>query len=118
MDRLIADTDRLGAFMIRAGSPVADVPGRTSLAQNLPNPFNAFTTISFTLAERGHVTLDVFNVQGRRVVRLIDGVRDAGSHTAVWHGASNQSGSLASGVYLYRLEAGSFLETKKMVLLK
>lgn len=85
----------------------------TSLDQNYPNPFNPRTTISFTLASERHVTLDVFDVSGRRVAALLDGVRGAGRHAVDFDAAS-----LASGVYFYRLTAGSFVEQKKMVLLK
>ncbi len=115
---LVAITDRLGAFTIGAGSPGDGIPVLTALAPNVPNPFNAFTTISFTLADREHIKLDIYNVQGRRITRLVDGIFEAGPHEVSWNGTEERGGNLASGVYLYRLEAGSFVETKKMVLLK
>ncbi len=84
-----------------------------SLSQNYPNPFNPQTTISFSLPEASDVTLTVFNVSGQEVATLVNGNLSAGSHTVNFDGAS-----LTSGVYLYRLTAGSFTAQKKMVLMK
>jgi hypothetical protein len=87
---------------------------RTELGQNYPNPFNPATTIKFSLAEPQNVTLSVFNVRGQLVSRLIDGEQMAiGPHTVPF-----VANDLASGVYFYRLEAGSYVEMKKMVLMK
>jgi len=85
----------------------------TSLAQNFPNPFNPRTTISFSLAKEGNVRLEVFDVSGRRVQSLVDGVKSAGRHTVDF-----DASSFSSGVYFYRLIAGGIVEQKKMVLLK
>ncbi len=85
----------------------------TQLEQNVPNPFNPRTTITFSLAEESNVRLDVFDVTGKRVATLVDGVRSAGRH-AIGMDAS----SLASGVYFYRLNAGGVVQQKKMILLK
>jgi flagellar hook assembly protein FlgD len=96
-----------------------DVPvPRTTLHQNYPNPFNPATTISFDLAQPGHVRLDVFDVAGRRVATLVDGVRAAGLSRATWDGRDSHGQPVSSGVYFYRLMAGGTLQTKKMVLLK
>ncbi len=89
------------------------VPSGFQLDQNYPNPFNPTTVISFTLPEATHVKLEIYNVMGQLVSTVVDGYREAGSHTAIWSGSD-----AASGIYLYRLEAGEFVETKKMVLLK
>jgi hypothetical protein len=97
-------------------SPVATahIPGlAAALGQNYPNPFNPRTTMEFTLAEAGFVTLEVFDVSGRRVATLVNGIKSAGRHT-VEFGAS----SLSSGVYSYRLTAGHTVETRKMTILK
>ena len=88
-------------------------PPGFSLGGNYPNPFNPVTTIPFSIQESSHVTLTVYDVTGRAVVRLVDGVRTAGTHSTIFD-ASN----LASGIYLYRLEAGDFNATGKMVLMK
>ena len=88
-------------------------PQATRLDQNYPNPFKPRTEISFTLAEAGHVRLEVFDVAGRRVASRVDGARGVGPHTV-----SFDASSLSSGSYFYRLIAGGAVEQKKMVLLK
>lgn len=84
-----------------------------ALHQNFPNPFNPETSISFDLAEASVVKLSVYNVAGQEVATLADGNLSAGSHTISFDGAN-----LTSGVYLYRLTAGEFTATMKMVLMK
>jgi len=88
-------------------------PQSFRIEQNYPNPFNPATTISFTLAERAQVRLEVFSVTGSLVATLVDGMREAGSYAVPFH-----ADNLPSGVYLYRIEAGSFKTTKRMLLLK
>ena len=90
-----------------------DVPGRFLLEGNYPNPFNPETTIRYALPERARVRLMVYDVLGRKVAVLVDDDQLPGSYTARFDAAS-----LPSGAYVYRLEAGSFSETRKMVLLK
>lgn len=94
----------------------APLPDTPTLAQNYPNPFNPSTTISFYLPESGHVTLDIFDIQGRRVVELVNGVVDAGTMNVDWEGLDSRGNQVASGVYFYRLAAGNAESTKKMVL--
>lgn len=89
------------------------LPNGIALDQNYPNPFNPTTEISFSLSEGADVTLGVYNVLGQNVAVLINEHLEAGHHTISWDGSRT-----ASGVYLYRLTAGSLVETKKMVLLK
>ncbi|HEU4365410.1 MAG TPA: FlgD immunoglobulin-like domain containing protein [Candidatus Krumholzibacteria bacterium] len=99
--------------------PTATGPARaTRLEQNYPNPFNPQTTIAFSLAQRGAVTLAVYDVAGRLVRRLADGTADAGEHSAAWDGHNDAGAQVASGVYFYKLTAGDFVQTRKMVLLK
>jgi WD40 repeat protein len=88
-------------------------PGEFHLFQNYPNPFNPSTTIGFSLPSRSRVTLRVYNVIGQLVSTLVDGELTPGSHSTAFDGTG-----LPSGVYLYRLTAGSFSETKRLVLLK
>jgi PKD repeat protein len=85
----------------------------TELGQNFPNPFNPRTTIAFTLASEAHVTLDVFDVSGRRVASLMNETQGAGQHTVDF-----DASALASGVYFYRLTAGGVVQQRKMILLK
>ena len=94
------------------------LPSAFSLNQNYPNPFNPVTTISFSLPEATDVTLDVFNIMGQKVATLVNGPMEAGEHQIQWDGKVEGSGSVATGVYFYRLQAGEFVETKKMLLLK
>ena len=83
------------------------------LQQNYPNPFNPNTTIQFDLPKTSKVTLKVFNILGEEVSTLVSDRLSAGSHTYEWD-ASN----LSCGVYLYRLEAEGYFETRKMILMK
>ncbi len=94
------------------------IPTEYGLQQNYPNPFNPSTEISFTLAEAGHVRLDVFNVMGQKVATLIDGYRERGPHSVMWNGRTGSGDMASSGVYFYRLESGTFADTRKMILLK
>jgi len=89
------------------------MPTVYSLSQNYPNPFNPTTTIGFTLPKGGQTTITIFDVLGREVRRLIDRELQEG-----YHAVSVDAGSLPSGVYFYRIQSGSFVQTKKMVLTK
>ncbi len=88
------------------------------LDQNCPNPFNPSTEISFSLPEKGEVSLNIYNIKGQLVKTLAEGVYDQGNHSVVWHGKNNAGSDCASGVYFYRLVSGKVSEIKKMVLLK
>ena len=93
-------------------------PTSYSLDQNYPNPFNPSTQIAFSLAKPGHVTLTIFDLLGREVTTLVDRVMPAGEHSQSWSGRSGSGATVASGIYMYRLSAGTFAETRKMMLLK
>jgi hypothetical protein len=84
-----------------------------NLTQNYPNPFNPSTKISYSIAKDEYVTLNVYNVAGKEVARLVDGQRSAGEYSV-----SFNASELPSGVYFYKLSAGSFTQIKKMVLTK
>jgi DNA/RNA endonuclease YhcR with UshA esterase domain len=92
--------------------------GKFGLAQNMPNPFNPKTTIAFNLTEPGDVTLEIYDVAGRRVAILLDGHMGAGVHMAHWDGRTSDGERAASGVYFYKLAAGDERTSRKMVLLK
>ncbi len=98
-------------FEVEAGVPV--LPQVYSLEQNFPNPFNPATTLRFSLPEAGHVTLAVYDASGRLVTTLVEGMREAGNHEVTFDAAN-----LSSGVYLYRMQAGEFAASGKMVLMK
>jgi hypothetical protein len=95
--------------------PLAPANG---LAQNYPNPFNPQTTIAFSLAQRANVHLAIYDVNGALVHTLVNGVRPAGPSSASWDGRDMNGALVSSGVYFYKLVAGGFTQTKKMVLLK
>ena len=93
-------------------------PSDFVLHQNYPNPFNPSTTINFRLAKSGLVTLKIFDLSGRGIKTLIEGPRDAGVHTVTWDG-TNQSGQpIASGIYVYRLQADEFSQAAKMMFIQ
>ena len=96
----------------------AQVPGAFLLHQNYPNPFNPSTAIRFALPRATSAQLIVFNLQGREIRRLIDEFLPGGSHTIHWDATNHQGQPVSSGVYLYRLQAGGYGETRKMILLR
>jgi hypothetical protein len=108
-----------GSANVANNSPHADVavarivPEKNSLDQNYPNPFNPSTEIHFGLSQPSRVTLVVYDMLGREVARLADAEMDAGYHSITWN-ASNVS----SGVYIYRLSAGDFVQVRRMVVMK
>ena len=90
-----------------------ELPLRAGLYQNYPNPFNPSTTIRYGLPQRLPVTLTIFNTLGQQVALLQNGEQEAGYHEVLFEGSG-----LSSGVYFYRIEAGSFVETRKLLLLR
>ncbi|MGH7456771.1 MAG: T9SS type A sorting domain-containing protein, partial [bacterium] len=83
------------------------------LAQNYPNPFNPSTNIAFALVQAGNVKLRIFNALGQKVATLVNGRMSAGQHNVAW-----DARNVPSGIYFYKLEAGAFSQTRKMVLMK
>ncbi len=92
-------------------------PSGFMLNQNYPNPFNPTTTISFNLPKQQHVTLEVFNILGQKIVTLLNEIKPAGTHTVNFD-ASSAGGGLNSGFYIYKLAAENFTQIKKMTLIK
>jgi hypothetical protein len=110
--RLVIGTE---AYARRASGFDGATPLDYHLAPSYPNPFRSTTTIHYALPRAEHVVVEVFDVTGRRVAVLVDGEVEAGYHTVVWDGRGGR-GELASGLYLYRLRAGSFTATRRAVL--
>ena len=100
------------------GADTPETPEKNYLAQNYPNPFNPLTQIVFGLAEPAHVSLRVYNAAGQLVRVLIDEELSAARYEKNWDGRDGAGRPVSSGLYFYRLEAGSFIETRKMVLLR
>ena len=92
---------------------IASVPGSPTLQQNYPNPFNPSTTINYSLPANSRVVLKVYDLLGREVRTLVDEKQNAGYHNVTF-----QAAGLPSGVYFYRLQAATYSETKKLLLLK
>ena len=90
----------------------------TALHNNYPNPFNPETTISYSVKETGPVTIDVYNVKGQLVKTLVKGIQEPGNHTIVWNGTDNNGRAVSSGVYYYKMNAGKYSSTKKMIMMK
>ena len=101
-------------------SPVVQpsFPGALVLNQNVPNPFNPSTTISYELAGAGPVSLQVFDLSGRLVTTVFEGGEEAGRHEKIWLGRDQTDRPVATGVYFYRLRAGGDVETRRMMLVK
>jgi len=89
-----------------------------SLYQNYPNPFNPTTTMIYNLPKPEHVRLTVYNMLGQEVVTLVNEKQAGGVYRVQWDGRNQEGMPAASGVYLYRLRAGEFAETRKMLLLR
>jgi hypothetical protein len=94
------------------------LPPQFSLQQNYPDPFNPLTTISYTLPQRSYVTITVFNILDQKVRTLVDEIKPPGTHEIVWDGTDQSGKPVSSGMYFYKLQAGDYVETRKMVLLK
>lgn len=99
-------------------SVFVEKPKTFSLAQNYPNPFNSNTSIKFQLPDHTHLTLKIYNILGQEVRTLVDQVKEAGYHTIIWNGLDNYDNQVSSGIYYYRLESKTFVQSKKMVYLK
>jgi hypothetical protein len=93
-------------------------PAASFLAQNFPNPFNPATRIAFGLAAPADVSLRIYDAAGRLVRVLVEGARPAGNYAELWDGRDARGAAVASGIYFYRLDAGAFESTKKMILLR
>jgi len=94
-------------------SPNAKIPNRYALEQNYPNPFNPSTLIRYSLPVDCYVRLKVYDILGREAATLVDGLQEAGYKSAVW-----AASAFSSGIYFYRIQAGSFVQTRKLILMR
>jgi hypothetical protein len=90
----------------------------TYLGSNYPNPFNPTTTIEYSIDKEQYIELSVYDPAGKRVKNLGQGILEAGVHRVIWDGKNDQGKQVASGIYFYRLKAGSFIKSNKMILLR
>ncbi|MDH4038915.1 MAG: T9SS type A sorting domain-containing protein [Candidatus Krumholzibacteria bacterium] len=122
-NRVCGETSSLSPFVVGIGSVTAAGPGpaprQLALYQNVPNPFNPTTVIRYDVPVSGTpVTIRLYDVAGRLVRTLVDEARPAGVHHVSWDGRNGHGESVATGVYFCRMQAGTFVQTRKMVLLK
>lgn len=118
-------TDQGSSIIIWApGSPVSvddvslTLPDAFTLRQNYPNPFNPSTRITYSILEGAPVKLDIYDILGRKIRTLVNEVQNPNTYTLVWDGLDEHGSLVSGGIYFYRLQAGTSVETRKMVLLK
>ncbi|HCQ04708.1 MAG TPA: hypothetical protein DIT99_30355 [Candidatus Latescibacteria bacterium] len=110
----LGESTQFGPVQLRVGAPNV-----FALHHNAPNPFNPTTTIRFDLPDPVKVTLIVYNILGQKVIRLINNrATEAGFHKILWHSRNEAGRATASGIYFYHIQAGDFVKTRKMLLLK
>ena len=111
-------------IIILDNSPLTEVneklqqPLSYKLLQNYPNPFNPTTTIMYEIPSTGKVTLEIYDILGRRVATLVNNVQRQGRYNIIWNGRNSAGQTVSSGVYFYRLQSGNFINIKKMIMLK
>ena len=96
----------------------AIIPIAYTLHQNYPNPFNPVTTLRYDLPENSLVNIIIYDLLGRQVKTLVNQTQNAGFKSIIWNATNNYGKPVSAGVYLYQIQAGEFVQTKKMVLLK
>ena len=94
------------------------IPSKFTLHQNYPNPFNPVTTLRYDLPEQANVNIIIYDLLGREVRTLVNTTQDAGFKSVIWDATNDYGKPVSAGVYLYQIQAGEFVQTKKMVLLK
>jgi len=97
---------------------VAAIPTVFALEQNYPNPFNPSTTIRYQIPNDASVNLVIYNVQGQKIRTLVGKEQKSGYYSVVWDGRNDAGQTVSTGLYLYRVQAGSFVATQKMLMLK
>jgi hypothetical protein len=96
----------------------ASMPGSYYLLQNYPNPFNPITTLHYDLPENSFVNITIYDMLGRKIKTLINETQDASYRSIIWDATDNNGEPVSAGIYLYQIQAGEYMQTKKMVLLK
>ncbi len=112
----------IGQFAVKSVTAVTNqkslIPKEFAVSQNYPNPFNPSTIINYALPKSSLVTIKIYNILGQEVKTLINSQHQPGYYTAQWNGDNNSGHTVASGIYIYRVEAGQYVKTMKMMLLK
>jgi len=94
------------------------IPVEFALLQNYPNPFNPITTLRYDIPENSRVNITIYDMLGRQVKTLINQTQDAGYRSIIWDATNDYGKPVSAGLYLYQIQAGEYMQTKKMVLLK
>ena len=94
------------------------IPVEFALRQNYPNPFNPITTLRYDLPEQTHVNITVYDMLGRKVRTILNQQQDPGYKSIIWDATNDYGKPVSAGLYLYQIQAGEYIQTKKMVLLK
>jgi|GEM_PF-5432014 hypothetical protein len=110
--------DYNGITGIEENQQQEELPTKYDLSQNYPNPFNPSTKINYSLPNSAYVRIIVYDILGREVKTLVNAEQNAGRYTLNWNSDDNYGNRVASGIYIYRIVAGNFVSTKKMMLLK
>jgi hypothetical protein len=100
------------------GPEVSNLPREYYLAQNYPNPFNPTTMIHYELPRGSGVNLSIYNLLGQKVKTLVEGWKPAGRYDVAWQGDNDLGARVSSGVYIYRIDAGEYRRSLKMLLMK
>ncbi|MFC1568939.1 right-handed parallel beta-helix repeat-containing protein [bacterium] len=115
----------IGTFENVLGGPITHVeeimdrlPQTCELMQNYPNPFNPATTIHYQLGKSSHITLEIMNLRGQRILTLVDEIKTAGDHSVNWNGTNQFGQSIPSGVYLYYIKSGDFIQFRKLMFIQ
>ena len=111
------------AWLIKVENPLVEIvesfiPNVFALHQNYPNPFNPVTSLRYDLPEDGLVNITIYDMMGRVVKTLVNGSQSAGNKSVQWKATNNRNEPVSAGLYFYMIQAGGFMKTKKMVLLK
>jgi len=109
---------RLFSFIVSVEDLSLEIPFNFELFQNYPNPFNPETAIKYDVPQNGRVEVVVFNILGQRIRTLVNEIKPPGFYHIKWDGTSDLGLQMTSGVYFYRLKAGEFTQTRKMLLLQ
>ena len=124
-DSMVEVTSENGALTlgVNASAAVLSINGELlpevfSLHQNYPNPFNPVTKLRYDLPENGHVNITIYDMLGREIKTLINQTQDAGYRSIIWDATNDYGKPVSAGMYLYQIQAGEYISTKKMVLLK
>ena len=98
--------------------PESFAPEQFSLHQNYPNPFNPTTSLRYDLPENNLVNITIYDMMGKQVKTLVNQTQDAGYKSVIWDATNDYGKPVSAGIYLYQIQAGEYIQTKKMVLLK